>query len=97
MTWVATAWLLRTNDRKPADSIARVLDQHECAGLKFCRSLGHDGREALIHRVGSLIGHSQDDHAWFVEDSKGEHVAKIEIESDDNAGVGAGALNDLTI
>ena len=50
-----------------------------------------------IDGVGTFIGEAEDDDAWLVEDAEGEDLAEVQIERQNNAGVGAGALNELRV
>ena len=83
----------RTTDGKPPDAVPRVLNENQCARFKFSEAFGKHCREALIHRIRSLIGQSEEDHARFVENATRENIAEIGVKCDDDTGIVTRAVN----
>src|SRR5579872_3054080 len=50
-----------------------------------------------VDRFGALIGEAKEDDARLVQDSECEDVAKVEVECQDDARMGASTINQLDI
>ena len=61
------------------------------------RGLPEDRGQARIDRLRPFVGKSEDDDAWFLENSQGEHVTEVEIEGKHHRGFRASSVSDFRV
>lgn len=96
---VSRAWSssISLSNRQPSNPIARVFDENQRTRFQSSRTLSEYQAETLIDRPRRLIVQPENDHARLVEHAQGQHVTKIEIEREHDAGIGASTCDDLDV
>lgn len=74
-----------------------VLDQNQRSRHEILEAFLDDRRESLVYCSGPFVREPKDHNTWPVQNTERKNLAKVEVESQNNAGISPSAVDDLAI